>query len=100
MRKKKDTTGATMTEKLEVTRKGPQRALHASGEGRWVPTREYGAIYSLPPQTLDTWRYKDSLAGRSEALPGYPRYRRYGRAVRYWVPAQDERDGAQAERPA
>jgi hypothetical protein len=51
--------------------------------GRWVTEGAYSEIYSIPRQSLANWRYRDLRAGRTEALPGYPRYRRFGKAVRY-----------------
>ena len=53
--------------------------------GRWVTEREYARIHGLAPQTLTNWRYRDRRAGRTEAAAGYPRYRYFGAAVRYWV---------------
>jgi hypothetical protein len=56
--------------------------------GRWVTEKTYSAAYSICKQTLTNWRYRDRLAGRAGALPGYPVYRRFGRAIRYWLPAE------------
>ena len=53
--------------------------------GRWVSEKAYAESKGLAPQTLCNWRYRDRLAGRTEAAPGYPIYRRFGRAVRYWM---------------
>lgn len=50
---------------------------------RWATPREYGIIHEISEQTLANWRYQDRLAGRTEALPGYPVYRKFGAAVRY-----------------
>jgi len=55
--------------------------------GRWVTERTYAEIHGLAKATLANWRFRDGRAGRNEAAPGYPRYRRFGRAVRYWLPA-------------
>jgi hypothetical protein len=55
--------------------------------GRWVTELAYAEHFSLSRQTLINWRYRDSHAGRTEAQPGFPRYRRFGRAVRYWLEA-------------
>jgi hypothetical protein len=49
----------------------------------WVPGSVYARVAGLHPQTLNNWRYRDKKAGRTEAPPGYPRYRRFGHAVRY-----------------
>ena len=56
--------------------------------GKWVTERAYSEKFGLARATLTNWRYRDHLAGRSEAAPGYPQYRRFGRAVRYWLPAE------------
>ncbi len=63
--------------------------------GRWVTEREYAALHSLHPATLCNWRFRDRKAGRTEAAPGFPAYRRFGKAVRYWL-ASDERGGEAA----
>jgi hypothetical protein len=51
--------------------------------GRWVSEQVYADVYGLSRQTLTNWRYRDKLAGRTEAAPGFPIYRRFGKAVRY-----------------
>lgn len=50
---------------------------------KWVTERQYAQIHQLSPQTLRNWRHQDRQAGRGEAAPGYPPYRRFGGAVRY-----------------
>jgi hypothetical protein len=62
--------------------------------GRWVTEKVYAPIHGLAPQTLANWRYRDRLAGRDCAAPGFPRYKRFGTAVRYWLPADDGVGGA------
>lgn len=62
--------------------------------GRWVTEQVYSAHTSITRQTLTNWRYKDRLAGRSAALPGYPVYRKFGNAVRYWLDDGELRGGA------
>ena len=57
-------------------------------DGRWVTEQEYARVHELHRQTLCNWRYRDRRAGRDCAEPGYPRYRRFGRAVRYWLPKE------------
>ena len=57
--------------------------------GRWVTEREYARLFSLTKGTLSNWRFRDKKEGRDEAAPGMPRYRRFGRAVRYWVSDED-----------
>jgi hypothetical protein len=56
-----------------------------SATGRWVNERDYAAHFGIARQTLANWRWLDLQAGRSEAAPGFPRYRRFGRAIRYWL---------------
>ena len=63
-----------------------QQILNQSGI--WVTARTYARSRSLTEGTLANWRYRDSRAGRTEAAPGLPKYRRFGRAVRYWMPAE------------
>jgi len=53
--------------------------------GRWVSEAVYAERHALAKQTLTNWRYRDHLAGRTQALPGFPVYRRFGRAIRYWL---------------
>jgi hypothetical protein len=56
--------------------------------GRWVTERTYAQVHGLTKGTLSNWRFRDRLAGRNEAAPGFPWYRHFGRAVRYWLPAE------------
>ncbi len=53
--------------------------------GRWVTAKTYADHFGLSWQTLANWRYQDGLAGRDEAREGFPQYRRFGRACRYWL---------------
>ena len=55
---------------------------------RWIPGKTYAEIHGLHPQTLANWRREDKLSGRSEARPGFPPYRRFGKAVRYLLPPE------------
>ena len=55
--------------------------------GRWVTERLFAEIHDIHPQTLANWRYFDRKAGRRQAEPGYPVYRYFGKAVRYWLAA-------------
>lgn len=57
--------------------------------GRWVTERTYAEIHSLAKGSLANWRFRDRRAGRTEALPGYPRYKYWGTAVRYWLPPSE-----------
>jgi len=63
---------------------------HESRHGRWVTERVYADQYGLSRQTLTNWRYRDLKAGRTEAAPGFPRYKRFGRAVRYFLPGEGD----------
>ena len=56
--------------------------------GRWIRDAEFARIHGLSRQTLCNWRYQDRKAGRTQAHPGYPQYRYFGRAVRYWLSAE------------
>jgi hypothetical protein len=51
--------------------------------GRWVMEARYSEIYSISRQTLANWRYRDRRSGRTEAVSGFPKYRRFGKAIRY-----------------
>ena len=53
--------------------------------GREVTPKVYSALKGISENTLGAWRLEDQRAGRNEALPGKPVYRRYGRAIRYWL---------------
>jgi hypothetical protein len=56
--------------------------------GRWITEKAFADLHSLHRQTLANWQSADLKAGRTEAEPGYPQYRRYGRSVRYWYIAE------------
>jgi hypothetical protein len=56
-------------------------------EGRWVTEATFSEIHGISRQTLANWRYRDRQAGRVGAASGYPVYKRFGRAVRYLLPA-------------
>jgi hypothetical protein len=64
--------------------------MEASAKGGWVSECEFARLHGLARQTLANWRHRDRKAGRDHALPGYPQYRRFGRCVRYWLPADLE----------
>jgi hypothetical protein len=61
--------------------------------GRWISEAQFSAYSGLARQTLANWRYRDRQAGRTEPLPGFPEWRTFGRAIRYWLPAES-RTGA------
>ena len=58
--------------------------------GRWITERQYAELHGLTKGTLSNWRHRDHMSGRIEAAPGFPRYRRWGRAVRYWLPLESD----------
>lgn len=64
-----------------------QATIEQHSIGRWVSEAVYAHNYGISRQTLTNWRYQDRQAGRSVARDGYPVYRRFGRAVRYWLSA-------------
>jgi hypothetical protein len=63
--------------------------------GRWVTDRDFSALTGIGRQTLANWRSADAKAGRDHAQPGFPVYRRWGRAIRYFV-APDVERGSQS----
>jgi len=67
---------------MQVTTKHSTQTLVS---GRWITERQYAELHSISRQTLSNWRFRDRRAGRSSASPGYPVYRRFGRAVRYYL---------------
>jgi hypothetical protein len=54
--------------------------------GTWTTARRYAGFFGVDEQVLANWRYRDKKAGRETAMPGYPQYRRFGKAIRYFVP--------------
>jgi hypothetical protein len=73
---------------MQVVSKTQAEQAVTVGGGRWATVKEYVAFTGLSAQTLANWRYRDSQAGRTEAQPGFPRYRRFGGSVRYWLAAE------------
>jgi len=57
---------------------------------KWITAKEFAARHGLHPQTLANWRHADKRAGLTGPRPGYPVYRRFGGAIRYWVPSDDQ----------
>ncbi|MEK7751250.1 MAG: hypothetical protein AAB654_04990 [Acidobacteriota bacterium] len=49
--------------------------------------RAYSELHGISRQTLANWRFRDRKAKRVSAPPGYPAYRYFGAAVRYWLSA-------------
>ena len=72
-----------------MQRETQRSAYPSAARGRWVTERAYAEWHGLSKQTLTNWRWRDRKAGLSEAAAGYPQYRRFGRAVRYWLPSED-----------
>lgn len=66
--------------------------------GRWVRDVTFARITGLSRQTLANWRAADKRAGRTGPAEGYPIYRRFGRAVRYWLPDDGWVPGQAAQR--
>lgn len=66
-------------------------------DGLWVSEKEFARVHGLARQTLCNWRFRDRRAGRDCAGPGYPQYRRFGRAVRYWLAKETSRAADDAE---
>jgi non-ribosomal peptide synthetase component F len=62
-----------------------ERLEEPSRAGRWVTAAEYAAFAGVSVQTLANWRWQDRKAGRDGPAPGKPLYRRFGRAVRYFL---------------
>ena len=54
----------------------------------WISARAFSRLTGIFPQTLANWRYRDRLAGRDGPLSGYPLYRRFGGAIRYYLDPQ------------
>jgi hypothetical protein len=63
----------------------PTKANELQPAGRWITEKQYAVLHGLHPQTLANWRYFDRKAGRRQAKSGYPVYRYFGTAVRYWL---------------
>jgi hypothetical protein len=57
--------------------------MEVQTQPRYVKETIYARMAGLSPQSLRNWRHRDRQAGRTEAAPGYPRYRYFGGAVRY-----------------
>jgi hypothetical protein len=72
-------------------------APHTLNSGRWVTAKTYGDFYGFTEDVLGNWRYKDKKAKRTEAAPGFPIYKRFGRAVRYWDPTGAAAGAAEAK---
>lgn len=62
-------------------------ALGTDGDGSWITEKDFARTYKLSPRTLTNWRYRDRKEGRTEAAPGYPIYKYFGRSVRYFLPS-------------
>jgi hypothetical protein len=68
--------------------------LQELAKGRWVTSQVFAQIHGLALQTLANWRYQDHKANRTGARPGYPAYKRFGGAIRYWLPADEDPEAA------
>jgi len=65
---------------------GTQDKPTTQASGSWVTEIAFAEHFNISRQTLSNWRWQDSLIGRDGAAPGKPQYRRFGRAIRYWLP--------------
>ena len=63
----------------------PAKVEKGATKGKWVTEKVYAEIHGMSRQTLANWRHADLKAGRNQAEHGKPAYRRFGRAVRYFV---------------
>jgi len=52
---------------------------------RWITARELARLTGIAEQTLRNWAYLDRRAGCEGGRPGYPRWKRFGKCVRYKV---------------
>ena len=57
---------------------------------RWITAAELARLTGLSEQTLANWRLADRRAGCPGGRPGYPRWRSFGRAVRYVIKRNGE----------
>lgn len=57
----------------------------SKSSGRWVTAKVYAKHFGLSIYVLANWRYDDKCAGRAQPESGFPVYKRFGRAVRYWL---------------
>ena len=56
---------------------------------RLIDTKTKARQLGVSEETLNGWRYRDHKAGRSQALPGFPKYFKYGKVIRY-LPTIDD----------
>jgi len=59
-----------------------------------IDTKAKAKQLGLSEETLQGWRYRDKLAGRTQAQDGYPKYFKYGKSVRYLPTIDDTMQGA------
>lgn len=50
-------------------------------QGRWLTEKQAAQLLGLAPSTLRAWRVKEERGERRPVLL----WRRFGRAVRYWI---------------
>jgi hypothetical protein len=55
-------------------------------EGVWVTPKQFARMFGLSEQGLANARSRERKTGRRP--PDAPVWRRFGRSVRYWVPAE------------
>lgn len=71
----------------------PREADSRGGEkkkGRWVSPKEFAELTGTNEQTLANQRSKDRKAGCPDGRPEYPKHKKFGTAVRYWLEAERE----------
>jgi hypothetical protein len=76
---------------MEVTQETTTQEITAAvvQQLRLIDTAAKAEQLGLSEETLNGWRYRDHKAGRSQALPGFPKYFKYGKAIRY-LPTIDD----------
>jgi len=50
-------------------------------QGRWLTEKQAAQLLGLAPSTLRAWRVREARGEQQPVLP----WRRFGRAVRYWI---------------
>jgi hypothetical protein len=65
-------------------------------KGKWVTPEKYEEFSDVKVAVLCNWRSQDKKQGRKGPLPGSgkPVYRRFGKAIRYFLP-DDPLDGVE-----
>jgi hypothetical protein len=61
-----------------------------------IDTKAKAKQLGVSEETLNGWRFRDRREGRAQALPGFPRYFKYGKCVRYLPTIDDSLPGGAA----